>query len=97
MSDKIREQFEAWASKDTTLDLTRRGEGYDVTTTNAAWRDYQAAMQSPEKTEPALVEISEYGEGQENDCPACGAEAGSSCSSEEGVEYGRRVHEVRQS
>lgn len=44
-----------------------------------------------------MVEVSEHGEGQENDCPECGAEAGSSCSSDEGIEYGRRVHEVRQS
>jgi len=47
--------------------------------------------------QPTLVEISEYGEGQENDCPECGAESGESCSSSDGVEYGRKVHESRQS
>jgi len=46
--------------------------------------------------EMALLEISEFGEGQENYCNACGAEPGQPCSSIDGMEYYRKVHEVRQ-
>jgi hypothetical protein len=52
-----------------------------------------------------LVQISENGEGQENECPICGAEPGSACTGPDpedpegglGVEYGRLVHRARQS
>lgn len=59
----------------------------------------QASTQGAE-----LVRISEYGEGQENECPVCGAEPGQSCTGDDpsdptgmlGVEYGRLVHRARQ-
>ena len=45
----------------------------------------------------SLISISEHGEGQENECPSCGAEAGQMCSSSDGTEHGRKVHSSRQS
>lgn len=68
----------------------------DVTFALGYKSGYQAGLAS-QAQQPTLVEISEYGEGQENDCPECGAESGESCSSSDGVEYGRKVHESRQS
>lgn len=44
-----------------------------------------------------MVSVSEEGgEGQENECPTCGAEPGQMCSDEEGREHGRKVHPERQ-
>jgi hypothetical protein len=56
-------------------------------------------------TDDELVKVSEAGEGQENECPVCGAEPGAMCSGPDpddpsgplGVEYGRYVHRARQS
>lgn len=51
-----------------------------------------------------LVPVSDMGEGQENECPICGAEPGHPCTGPDPdeplsglwVEYGRKVHRERQ-
>jgi hypothetical protein len=51
----------------------------------------------------SLVKVSEAGEGQERECPVCGAEPGAMCSGPDpddpygplGVEFGRYVHRAR--
>jgi len=98
-----REAFEAWfESQMHESTFQRKPDGdYEEGYVDYAWAGWQAALESQQKDHipnvGQMVEVSEHGEGQENDCPECGAEAGSSCSSDEGIEYGRRVHEVRQS
>lgn len=97
-----REAFEAWFGSEMPMEslITNQDNDYKYQPAIASWESWQAALASQKDHIPdvgKMVEVSEHGEVQENDCPECGAEAGSSCSSDEGIEYGRRVHEARQS
>ena len=55
-----------------------------------------AVTQMQGEPDAPMVAVSENGEGQENECPVCGAEPGQMCSDESGREHGRKVHPERQ-
>lgn len=69
----------------------------DDTARSVLWPAKNTSAHSRE----ALVSISEAGEGQERECPVCGATPGQPCTGEDpadpgsGVEYGRKVHRAR--
>lgn len=63
---------------------------------NAPLLDGTFAAPVAQPVEPPTCTVGEDGYGQENHCPDCGAVPGQMCSSNEGVEWGRRVHVSRQ-
>ena len=97
------------------VDALRLAVKLNITVSNSAAQKHSCASVlnfpgiclNKHKDDPyaaTLVRISEYGEGQENDCLVCGAEPGSPCTGEDpaypdselGVEYGNLVHLARQ-